>query len=548
MYTTRKPLVRLLPATFLFCLICLLNIKTVNAQTLMPLPNHNSVYSGSARGYWFIAPTNFTITGLRVPSQAGSGLQYIQVVKLNTTPPIPFGNQSSNFTTLVYINGATNGVIQSVNINVQAGDVIGILGTAGTSNSYATGAYTTSIYGQSFTIQRFGYQGHITGGATSQVWGVAQGASGSISRVELYYGQPCAGVTNLATTNISSMSAEVNWTGVTGSAGYDYAVDQSATLSPTGNINNTNNTFATMSGLMPSTTYYVHVRNYCSSTDKSAWDTVSFETLPPCSPPQGFTPISVDSNSASFIWNPLITGLSYLYVVDTNRSDPAPTAGIPTLTAGGSVINLIEGRKYYVHIKAYCQQNDSSGWSLDSFYTPVVCRAPDVQFRDINTQRAIAYWSDKQSAINYEYLLSTESAPPPLGTKTTNNAVHMPNLDAGSKYYFHIRSNCNDRGIQSSSKWSTYEFSTFALSVGELNDDKTVAIYPNPAQEQFTFAVTNPEKDGRLIITDLSGKEAKRVDINHTETNISLQGLESGIYLLRYVTSGSSGTYRILKQ
>ena len=158
--------------------------------TPISLPSHSSVYSGSARGYWFIAPVDFTITGLRVPSQAGTGAQYIQVMELTAWNPISpptYLAQTSTFTTLLYINGATNGVIQTVNIPIKAGKIYGILGTAGTGNSYATGPYVTTVNGSSMTLQRFGYQGNINTGATTQCWGVAQNASGSISRVEMYW-------------------------------------------------------------------------------------------------------------------------------------------------------------------------------------------------------------------------------------------------------------------------------------------------------------------------------------------------------------------------
>lgn len=543
---------KLLLSAVMFVLIGISIPADTLAQTLMPIPNHSRVYSGSARGYWFIAPTSFTITGLRVPSQAGSGKQYIQVVKLNVTPPISAGSQTTNFTTLAYINGATNGVIQTVNIPISSGDVIGILGTAGRSNSYASGAYTTNIYGNNFTIQRFGYQGHIDGGATSQVWGVAQGASGNISRVELYYGQPCAEPTNLAVTGVSSMAADFTWSGVSGSVGYDYVVDTAASKAPapgsTGSIINTTNTTATVGGLTPSTKYYLHVRNYCSSTSKSAWDTVSFETLPPCSPPDLFTVTRVDSNSVDFTWNPLVTGLNYLYVVDTMRSDPVASAATSTTTASGSASGLEEGTKYYVHIKAYCQANDSSGWSLDSFYTTVVCRVPLVSFRDINTNRAIAYWDHRASAVEYEYLLSTEPTTPAIGTRTPNNFIQLPNLASGKKYYLHIRTHCNDRGVNNSSPWTMYDFSTFALSVAETKNESFVAVYPNPTTGSFTFLVDKVEEDGTLIIADISGKVLQRVAIENKQTTISLNTLVNGIYMLKYITPKSTGVYRILKK
>lgn len=169
--------------TFTFALI---GVCTM-AQNMMPLPAHSSVYSGSARGFWFVAPTTFVIVGLRVPSQAGSNAQAIQVMKLHEAMPIAFGNQSSNFTNLFYTNTGTNGQILTVNILINAGDTIGILGTAGTGNSYGSGSYNSSIFSNTVPIQRFGYQGNINTGSTTQIWGVGYQGSGSISRVEVYY-------------------------------------------------------------------------------------------------------------------------------------------------------------------------------------------------------------------------------------------------------------------------------------------------------------------------------------------------------------------------
>ncbi|GAB5538510.1 MAG: hypothetical protein Salg2KO_06130 [Salibacteraceae bacterium] len=171
-------------------IIALLNFSDFNAlraQNMMPLPSHSNVYSGSARGFWFVAPTTFKITGLRVASQAGSGNQAIQLVKILDPMPIAFTNQSSNFTTLFYTNTGANGQILPVNVLINAGDTIGVLGTAGTSNSYGNGAYNSNIFGTTVPIQRFGYQGNINGGQTTQIWGVGYNTSGSISRVEVYY-------------------------------------------------------------------------------------------------------------------------------------------------------------------------------------------------------------------------------------------------------------------------------------------------------------------------------------------------------------------------
>ena len=201
------------------------------AQTLIPMPAHSSLYTGSARGFWFVAPANFTITGLMVPLEAGTGLQYIQVMKCHDPFPVAFGSQSSNFNNLAYIAGAPSGVIQTVSIPILAGDTIGILGTAGTGNSYSGSlAITTTILGFPVNLQRFGYQGNINVVQAPMYWGEPYASIGQISRVNVYYGTPTPVAPNCIaapltplnnSTTACSGSTLLRWNKSAGATGYD---------------------------------------------------------------------------------------------------------------------------------------------------------------------------------------------------------------------------------------------------------------------------------------------------------------------------------------
>lgn len=163
----------------------------VQAQNQMPMPSYTNQYNGFVRGFWFVAPVDFKIVGLRIPSQAATGEQSFQVMRVHDPFPIAFTNQSTNFDLLLYTNGVTNGTIYATNIDISAGDTIGIIGgtQSGTANgnAYGNGSYTSTIFGYNVPIQRCGHQGYINNAAAPSVWGVGYNQAGSIGRIEVYY-------------------------------------------------------------------------------------------------------------------------------------------------------------------------------------------------------------------------------------------------------------------------------------------------------------------------------------------------------------------------
>ncbi|MFN0188559.1 MAG: PKD domain-containing protein [Bacteroidia bacterium] len=170
----------------LLLLICvLLGISSSFAQSLiqMQLPPQNTVFSGNVRGYWFTATSCFSITGIEVPTDASTGLQNIAIVKLDSAPPV-FGTVTNNFTVLFLTQNDTASGIIPVNIPVQIGEVIGILGNRAGANSYATSPYITAIGSFPVSIARLGMQFNLSTTAPQDLW---TELGGSISRVFMYY-------------------------------------------------------------------------------------------------------------------------------------------------------------------------------------------------------------------------------------------------------------------------------------------------------------------------------------------------------------------------
>lgn len=133
-------------------------VSGVTSATATPLDIGS--YSGSGccggltRGYWFTAPTDFTIDRLSMPTATNGAGDTLQVILLNNVPPV-YGNTTNSFTSLGYWTGVSS---VDTNIAVHTGDLIGVLGYAGFTPYGPSTDYATSIDGHSIVLERLGFQ------------------------------------------------------------------------------------------------------------------------------------------------------------------------------------------------------------------------------------------------------------------------------------------------------------------------------------------------------------------------------------------------------
>ncbi len=164
---------------------------------------HNSVYSGNSRGYWFTAPCDFVINGIRVPADASNGDQSVEVVRFTAAAPPLFGPGMvySPMTSLFRSTNISGNNIIACNINVTKGDKIGVLGVRSSNavNSYGLNSFHSTIYGNSITLKRLGMQNNLMNTAAQNLF---TENSSSIGRVELYYGN-CSSNRTAVSVNVS---------------------------------------------------------------------------------------------------------------------------------------------------------------------------------------------------------------------------------------------------------------------------------------------------------------------------------------------------------
>jgi hypothetical protein len=154
-------------------------------MTLMPLSTYSNPYNGNVRGYYFTAPTNFTISGLRVPTYANSGSQSIAVVKFTAGAPPRYSSSTNSFIDLGYWANYTLSDTIATCIKIDSGDIIGIYGSRAGYNAYAPSGNTT-INGYSVYFERSLMQDDLS---TSAMHDISAGntVGGSISLVDMFY-------------------------------------------------------------------------------------------------------------------------------------------------------------------------------------------------------------------------------------------------------------------------------------------------------------------------------------------------------------------------
>lgn len=154
----------------------------------------------STRGYVFIAPNSFTINSLDVSTGGtNEAAASLEILQFSSMPP-NWVQSTSSFTQLFYQEGSYTAT--DLNIRIDEGDIIGILGFNGTETPYSNAAtpYLTAINGDAVELDRLIYQG--LGEATE----VSLETGGQMGYILMDYG-PGITISDLSSSLISNATA-----------------------------------------------------------------------------------------------------------------------------------------------------------------------------------------------------------------------------------------------------------------------------------------------------------------------------------------------------
>jgi hypothetical protein len=253
------------------------------------------------------------------------------------------------------------------------------------------------------------------------------------------------------------------------------------------------------------------------------------------------------------MWTPNSNVLQYQYVVDRIKNNPSSVTVFNTTTT--SFVSLPDtckdGEIYYVHIRSKCVSNDSSGWSLDSFRTPVPCRRPQLAVTYLSSNNSITSWKPVPTAYNYEYYLGALSTLPPNGTPIVMTSIQTPYLVPNTGYTMSVRCNCEFYGIKTSSEWASVDFTTPSPTEigGFILPKAQVELFPNPVKETLFIKTTGLNgKTADAQLTDMSGRVLKTFVIDNSITNVNIEAMPAGVYFIKYHDSEQSVILKFSKE
>ena len=85
------------------------------------------------------------------------------------------------------------------------------------------------------------------------------------------------------------------------------------------------------------------------------------------------------------------------------------------------------------------------------------------------------------------------------------------------------------------------------LGINNISEAAQILIYPNPATDRIQISVQDQSNISDVTLSDCTGREISRSDINSKQTTLSVKGLAPGIYLL-HLSLTNSGSPTITRK
>ncbi len=385
--------------------------------------------------------------------------------------------------------------------------------------------------------------------------------------------------------SVSTTTANLSWTAVSGAANYTVQYQLSGGTTWTTLTATTNST--SLSGLTSSTTYNWQVQANCSSgAGLIASSSFTTSAVVTCGVPSGLSSSSITSSSATISWSAASGATSYSIQYKTS----AATTWTTVSTSGTSLAlsSLTASTTYLFQVQTVCTSGTSAFSSQASFTTSAVSTGCTDIYEPNNSSSAASVISTNvdltgliSSSTDNDYYKFTTTSP------NTNIKITLTNLPAdydirlynssltqlaisqnGSTTSETITRNTTSAGTYYirvygyNGAYSTTKCYSLRVNVGSstfrtIDSPQEVnpvavnqfVVYPNPAHESINAEFNSPTAEIiHVRIFDIMGKSAivneMSVNEGNNKFNFDLSELNKGIYFIEL----SNSTERIVKK
>ncbi len=322
--------------------------------------------------------------------------------------------------------------------------------------------------------------------------GASQGSSNSRTDQTVSFVGCTPGTCNapggLTSSAITSNSATVSWTAVSGPVSYDVDYKRNADVPWTNAATATTATSVNLTGLLASTLYDWRVRTNCSSSS-SGYSQAQFTTTTPTTCPG-------------------------IYDVSTNGT-----------TSGAALIPLntdVKGTVSPTGDNDYYKFNITTGGTI----TVTLQTLP----------------------ANYQLdLLNTGGSR--IGRSTNNGTANETiNITVAAGEYFarvYPKGNASNASLCYTLKVTT---GTASFGEGEIIVDSKINVFPNPVNKTAIVSIPDIQGQADIRVFDMYGRMLLQKNSSQAITQLDVSALASGVYLIKIKNNGRESSIKIVKE
>ena len=189
-------------------------------------------------------------------------------------------------------------------------------------------------------------------------------------------GSACGSATGLTSSAVTTTSANVSWTAVSGATSYavDYKLNTSSTWTSFSTAQT--GTSASLTGLASGSLYDWRVTATCASGTGTA-SAAQFTTLVPCTAPTGLTSSAITTSSATVSWSAVSAATSYAVDYKLNTSSTWTSFSTAQTGTSANLSGLTASSLYDWRVSATCPSGTTSATAAQFTTTaPAACNAP----------------------------------------------------------------------------------------------------------------------------------------------------------------------------